>query len=541
MAALSRRAARPFLICLLLSQRGCRAHVKKQQPSTLLGSYPHVLQNSLRNLSSEADVAATVATWKATGQTLGGFYIDECYYHQLLRPFLEATKGQGISIFGMLRSHNGAIYCTAVYGASAANSSAPAISGQEMNWTRVATTLATLSAEFPHFVGYTIDDFYCMMQDPTAPADQFGGPVPRLSVPDLARAHAAMKAIAPHFMFMPTVYPGYLGVVAGPSGFTLGIGPELPFDTHTSASVTFTLPSAAHHTGEVAFMLASPFASWDRGSYANPVWRGKMFVRSKFLLRNGTEMVVLDVDLFSLVGCGSSTTSISHCIPQEMMRVCGRVPADTTWTAVTIELYAKDQVNLNYYNSKLVTIWNVSVSADGQIQPTLNVSFAKQESPATFQNRSNAGKVQAHDNANFSIRATADGMPASDGLLFPFAANGLATYTRDSYQMLLSLAADATQGHGQKLWALHYGWMWRGAFSGMGEADAHALSRMIDWDRQHNVDAIVIWGLRMEASNIPAQRGIFTQRRAAAATLTAAQNQGFREPAVSILESVHID
>ena len=137
-------------LLLLYAVGGTSALPSKKIP--LLGSYPHVVQNSLRfNLSSEADVSATVAAWKATGQTLGGFYIDECYYFQLLRPFLEATRGHGISIFGMLRSHNGPIYCMSAYGPSTVNSSAPANSGQELNWTRVATTLAALSLEFPHF------------------------------------------------------------------------------------------------------------------------------------------------------------------------------------------------------------------------------------------------------------------------------------------------------------------------------------------------------------------------------------------------------
>ena len=34
------------------------------------------------------------------------------------------------------------------------------------------------------------------------------------------------------------MYPKYLGVYAGASGFTLGVGPALPFDVNTSASLS---------------------------------------------------------------------------------------------------------------------------------------------------------------------------------------------------------------------------------------------------------------------------------------------------------------
>eukprot|EP01047_Picozoa_sp_COSAG01_P068002 COSAG01_NODE_9727_length_2360_cov_1.546861_2_plen_119_part_00 len=109
MAALSRRAARPLLICLLLAQRGCHAHAEKQQPSTLLGSYPHVLQNSLRNLSSEADVAATVATWKATGQTLGGGVMGATKRFQVQRAAeIESEKQAHKSVLGVSRVVTGA-------------------------------------------------------------------------------------------------------------------------------------------------------------------------------------------------------------------------------------------------------------------------------------------------------------------------------------------------------------------------------------------------------------------------------------------------
>lgn len=178
---------------------------------TLLGSYPHLLKNSATNLSSDNDILASVTEAKRTGQTLMGSFVDECFYYDQLRPLLEATTGTGISVFGMLRSHNGPIYCPAVFGNTDGKSPA---SGQEQNWTRVATTLATLSAEFPHFAGYTIDDFYCMMDDPESPGSgESTGE--KLSVSTMADAHVAMKRINPAFKFLPTVYPGYLGVYAG--------------------------------------------------------------------------------------------------------------------------------------------------------------------------------------------------------------------------------------------------------------------------------------------------------------------------------------
>ena len=59
-----------------------------------------------------------------------------------------------------------------------------------------------------------------------------------LSQTTMKNAHAAMKKIAPDFKFMPTVYPGFLGVYAGGSGYTLGVGAGLPFDNTTSAAVS---------------------------------------------------------------------------------------------------------------------------------------------------------------------------------------------------------------------------------------------------------------------------------------------------------------
>ena len=69
--------------------------------------------------------------------------------------------------------------------------------------------------------------------------------------------------------------------------------------------------------------------------------------------------------------------------------------------------------------------------------------------------------------------------------------------------------------------------MWSGAFGSMDEVDAAALARMITTDRQNAVDAIVLWGLRLEVGNVAAQRGIFTERLASKSTKTAAAQQGF--------------
>ena len=177
-------------------------------------------------------------------------------------------------------------------------------------------------------------------------------------------------------------------------------------------------------------MVASEFASWDRREFANPVWRGKLFIQAQLQLTNGRAVPLVDVDLFTLVGCGNAPASVSHCIPQEMMRIVAApapVPPGEQASAVKIEVYARDEVNLNYYNSKLVNVWKLSVrTADGRQIPStaLKVTFTKRESRATFQNRSNIGHIQAHDNSNFSIRAMPDGTPACDGLLFPFAESG---------------------------------------------------------------------------------------------------------------------
>jgi hypothetical protein len=53
---------------------------------------------------------------------------------------------------------------------------------------------------------------------------------------------------------------------------------------------------------------------------------------------------------------------------------------------------------------------------------------------------------------------------ACDGLLFPFAENAQSVYSSVSYLALLDMAQALTQGQGQSFWALHYGYMWKGAF-----------------------------------------------------------------------------
>ena len=234
---------------------------------TLLGSYPHLLKNSLTNLSSLDDIAASVAEAIHTKQTLMGSYIDECFYYDSLRPMLTATHGTGISVFGMLRSHNGNIYCPAIWG----NGSVSPASGQEVNWTHVATSLATLSLEFPHFVGFTIDDFYSMMANPLNPPRKAANSAPPLSVAAMAQAHTAMRAVSKAFKFMPTVYPGYLGVYAGAGGYVLGVGAALPFDVNTSASLSLIPAAAARgpsEGGSLSFWLSSTFATYDRNGGA---------------------------------------------------------------------------------------------------------------------------------------------------------------------------------------------------------------------------------------------------------------------------------
>ena len=114
----------------------------------------------------------------------------------------------------------------------------------------------------------------------------------------MADAYAAMKHIAPDFKFMPTVYPGFLGVYAGASGYTLGVGAGLPFDVDTSASFSLAPADAgigAHSSrGSLSFWLASTYSTWDRNGLAfDPVWRGKLFVRAVLQLPAGQNVTSL--------------------------------------------------------------------------------------------------------------------------------------------------------------------------------------------------------------------------------------------------------
>ena len=99
-----------------------------------------------------------------------------------------------------------------------------------------------------------------MMDDPNTPGSgSAGSAAPKLAVSAMADAHAAMKKINADFIFMPTVYPAYLGVYAGASGYMLGVGPGLPFDVNTSASLSVSpvAPSgASSRGGSLSFWLS---------------------------------------------------------------------------------------------------------------------------------------------------------------------------------------------------------------------------------------------------------------------------------------------
>ena len=228
------------------------------------------------------------------------------------------------------------------------------------------------------------------------------------------------------------------------------------------------------------------------------------------------------------------------------MRVNVTIPAppmhDTQWVGLTIEVYARDAVNANYYNSKLVTVWGVQLRFGDRVanfSPT--VRFQTVSSPTPFtphgSNTSvtNVGHVVAHDNEKFSIA------PYCDGLLFPLPGRDKKTvYSERSFKALLQLVLGATNQRlgstnqraqvlgatnqvlgatnqilgatnqraqvlgstnqrlgstnqrlgptnqrAQALWAVLYGWMWREDES--TEVDPGFLTQMIAWSREAQV------------------------------------------------------
>ena len=75
--------------------------------------------------------------------------------------------------------------------------------------------------------------------------------------------------------------------------------------------------------------------------------------------------------------------------------------------------------------------------------------------------------------------------------------------------------------------ALHYGWMWKGAFGpGVHQVDPHFLKQVIEWDKAAGVDAVVLWGLPNEAARIASQDGIFAQRQPPQSAAASAQQEG---------------
>ena len=95
------------------------------------------------------------------------------------------------------------------------------------------------------------------------------------------------------------------------------------------------------------------------------------------------------------------------------------------------------------------------------------------------------------------------------------------------YKNLLGMVQAATQGKGQSLWSLHYGWMWPGAFGpDVHQVDPFFLASMIGWDRAAGVSAVVQWNMPHEAGRIATHGGIFAERLAAPDAVAAAKQEG---------------
>lgn len=124
------------------------------------------------------------------------------------------------------------------------------------------------------------------------------------------------------------------------------------------------------------------------------------------------------------------------------------------------------------------------------------------------------------------------------GTLYCLSALLDAAYTEQSYKALLALALDATQGRGSKsrsshpptaleqdvnaygvqapapapaLWAVHYGWMWTEKnrhIDDTNQVDPSFLRRMMHWDHEANVDAVVLFAPGIETGRVAAQEGV---------------------------------
>eukprot|EP01050_Picozoa_sp_SAG11_P003269 SAG11_NODE_181_length_13239_cov_10.587139_4_plen_977_part_00 len=503
----------------------------QQRVTTLFGSHGSegmLLQNSWPNLTSGIDVAATVATLISTKQTLLGMFVDECAYYDALVPILQATQGTNIRVFGSLRCHNNNVYCARVWGTNASTTS-----GMSMNWTRVATQLAAISVTYPHFIGFSIDDFYSMMQ---SPRDKPSPKSAALSMTSLVDAHKAMKAVAPEFLFMPVVYPEFLGVIAGSSGYTLGSFIGQSFGADTMAAVSFTPPMVAVagaatasypvHWASVGFWVQSQFPyfggrSWRQrhsGVY-DPIWAGVMFLRARRTAPDGANTTLVDMDLFELATCSPAANvswTVQHCGMSVLTGYVNTIVpglGNQPLGQLHIELYTRGASRkLNVEQSKIVTISGVTLMVGGQGLALGSPSF------------STAGKeiVQAHDNAAWSTAR------ASDGLLFCFAQNAGAVYTESSFHALLARAQALTQGVGQKLWTLNYAWMSLGQDVGheFSENEPAFLHKMMKWEAEAGVDAVIAYNIRIEMGRLAEQSGIFTNRHPSPAVLAAAASEG---------------
>jgi hypothetical protein len=89
-------------------------------------------------------------------------------------------------------------------------------------------------------------------------------------------------------------------------------------------------------------------------------------------LSTGQNETLMDLDVFSLTGCSGGEVGsevVTACIPQQMLQVNASIPAAAAvsagWESLTVQVYARDATNENYYNSKLVTIWGLSLVLDG--------------------------------------------------------------------------------------------------------------------------------------------------------------------------------
>lgn len=450
-----------------------------QRPVTArrLGIYNQAIKASGPEVSSAEDVDRTVQALTQTGQELYGYLaddglfdpqtgtsLDDGFRFAHFKKFLQATVGRGIEMFALVVSPHQVR--TDRWG---------------FNWQAAARELAALSLQYPHLIGFTIDDFRAN----TATAMGDSGLMPA----DVTAIRDAARAINPKFRFWPTVYPQEYPLLVEPA-VTMGAdyGVPLPAGDYAGMRLGFRAtvkPACA----QLSFRYTD---SYERS--LQPIFENRVFVTVEV---NG--QTLLESDIYGLQYVRRFQERIAQWLR----------PGDND---IKIRIKARSDANGNVFMlQKFLHVWDLALWINHQRlecsvgSASCSVTMEVGESPRKFsfgaQQVSNQGRLVARTNAPFLLTN------AADGFLSPFIPE-TTFYEADSYEGLIRHMKTALRD--KDLFMVHY----TPLGIGLEYPIDPAIVREEILADSHAADGILVWSFPLAMRFLDEQLGIFSERKA---------------------------